>query len=97
MSEFSITFEEVASISKKLRTHADKMRNILEDVTSKINSVHADAWQSAAATSHLDEYNALKTKYQSFYGEIIKCADFLDETVEASKQTDTSIQNATSN
>lgn len=97
MSEFSITFEEVASISKKLRTHADKMRNILEDVTSKVNSVHADAWQSAAATSHLEEYNTLKTKYQSFYGEVIKCADFLDEAVEASRQTDTNIQNATTN
>lgn len=95
MSEFSITFEEVAEISKRLRNHADRMQNILEDVTSKINLVHSDAWQSAAATSHLDEYNVLKSKYQSFYGEVIKCADFLDDAVEASKATDASVQNAT--
>ena len=94
MKNFSITLEEVSEISKKLKGHADKMQNILEDVTSKINTVHADVWQSAAATTHLDEYNALKSKYQTFYGEIIKIAEFLDNTVSSTSSNESIIQNA---
>ncbi|MBQ9834417.1 MAG: WXG100 family type VII secretion target [Bacilli bacterium] len=94
MGNFSITLEQVAEIAKKLKKHADKMQNILEDVTSKINTVHADVWQSAAATTHLDQYNDLKSKYQSFYDEIIKIAKFLDDIVSGTISTEINIQNA---
>lgn len=94
MSEFNITFEEVERIAKDLRSRADKIQAILDDVTSKINSVHNDAWQSSAAETHLNEYNVLKAKYASFYEKVIDCAGFLEDAAKAGRETDTGIQNA---
>lgn len=92
--EFSITYERVSEISKNLRKNADSMLNILEEVTERINSVHSNYWESSAATEHLNQYNTLKLKYDAFYQEVIKMADFLDNAVSANQEADTSVQNA---
>ena len=94
MSEFNISFEEVEKIAKDLRDRANKIQAILDDVTSKIDAVHNDAWQSSAAETHLNEYNVLKSKYSSFYEKVIDCASFLEDAAKSGRETDTGIQNA---
>lgn len=96
MTEFSITFEEVEKIAADLRARANKMQAILDDVTSKINAVHNDSWQSSAAETHLNEYNVLKSKYASFYEKVIDCAEFLEQAAKAGRETDSGIQSALS-
>ncbi len=93
MKEFDITYDEVEQIAKDLRARADKMQAILDDVTSKVNEVHSEAWHSSAAEAHLAEYNTLKSKYANFYEKVIACADFLDNAVKAGREVDASIQN----
>ena len=93
MREFDISYDEVEQIAKDLRAKADKMQAILDDVTSKVNEVHSEAWHSSAAEIHFNEYNVLKSKYADFYEKVKNCADFLDNAVKAGREIDTSIQN----
>ena len=92
MKEFDITYDEVEEIAKQLRAKADKMQAILDDVTTKVNEVHTDAWHSSAAEVHLNEYNTLKSKYAAFYEKVNSCADFLDNAVKAGREIDAGIQ-----
>jgi uncharacterized protein YukE len=93
MKEFDISYDEVEQIANALRSKADKMQAILDDVTSKVNEVHNEAWHSSAAEIHLNEYNVLKSKYAAFYEKVKGCADFLDKAVKAGREIDAGIQN----
>ncbi len=92
MKEFDISYDEVENIAKELRAKANKIQAILDDITSKVNSVHTEAWHSSAAENHLNDYNALKSKYANFYEKVNACADFLDNAVKAGREIDASVQ-----
>ena len=92
MKEFDISYDEVENIAKELRAKANKIQAILDDITSKINGVHTEAWHSSAAENHLSDYNALKSKYANFYEKVNACADFLDNAVKAGREIDASVQ-----
>ena len=95
MKEFDISYEEVEKIASDLRSRADKMQAILDDITLKVNEVHSEAWHSSAAEVHLNEYNSLKSKYAVFYDKVISCADFLDKAVTAGREIESGIANTT--
>ena len=91
MREFDISFDEVEKIASDLRSRAEKMKAILDDITLKVNEVHSEAWHSSAAEVHLSEYNVLKGKYASFYEKVNSCADFLDKAVTAGRELEAGI------
>ena len=95
MKEFDISYDEVEKIAGDLRSKAEKMKSILEDITLKVNEVHSEAWHSSAAEIHLNEYNTLKSKYSAFYEKVISCADFLDKAVIAGREIEAGITNST--
>ena len=95
MREFDISFDEVEKIASDLRSRAEKMKSILDDITVKVNEVHSDAWHSSAAEVHLNEYNALKSKYSSFYEKVKGCAEFLDKAVTAGREIEAGLNNPT--
>ena len=92
MREFDISYDEVESIAKELRSKADKMQSILEEVTAKVNNVQNNAWQSETAQMYITEYNTLKGKYASFYDKVKTCADFLDNAVRSGREIDLGVQ-----
>ena len=96
MKEFDISYDEVEKIAEQLRTKSSKLKSILDDISTKINEVHTQAWNSAAAENHLREYNSLKAKYANFYEKVTNCADFLDKAVAAGRELEIGI-NKTSN
>ena len=93
MKEFDISYDEVEKIASDLRSRAEKLKGILDDVTLKVNEVHNEAWHSSAAEMHFNEYNSLKSKYAAFYEKVINCADFLDKAVEAGREIEAGLAN----
>ena len=80
--EFSISYEQVESIANTLKSSANKMQSILEDVSAKMTEVYGDAWKSNASNEHMAEYNRIKAKFENFYGEVTKCSNYLTTVVE---------------
>ena len=94
MGEFSITYEEVLNISTSMKSAADKMSDILADVSNKMNEVYGEAWQSSASETHMGEFKRIEARFQDFYGKVQDCAQYLDKVVELNRQADQTIQNA---
>ncbi len=94
MSEFSISYDQVSNISNEMKQSADKMKNILEDVSRQMNDVYGNAWQSSAAETHMGEFKRIEARFQDFYGKVQSCAQYLDKVVEINRQADQTIQNA---
>ena len=91
MREFDISYDEKEKIASDLKSRAEKMKAILDDITLKVNEVHSEAWHSSAAEVHLNEYNTLKSKYASFYEKVTACAEFLDKAVAAGREIEAGI------
>lgn len=91
MSNISIETNEVKNKAELMKSKADTIKNILEDVTKKTNEIPSSL-KGKAADSFMNQYNNLKSNFSNFYDKIIEHANLLINAANSYDEADKSLE-----
>lgn len=90
MNQEKISYEQMRTKADSLRTSANKLQGIFDNVKVEIGKIGTeDTWKSTAATEFVNKFNSLAGKFPDFIQKVRDCATFIDTTVEAYETSDT--------
>lgn len=87
MPDIKITFEEVKTMTAKIRTHNEKLTSTLADIKSAINALEAD-WTSDTSDTIRSKITGMQPKFDSYKEVIESYAKFLDNSVAKYESTE---------
>ena len=90
-----IDYEQAHGKADMLRTSANKLDDILNNVKAIMRNVgNDDTWSSAAATEVIETFNRFSAKFPSFIQKVREFATALDNSVETFETGDSQIKNS---
>lgn len=92
--DIEISAQELKQRATNMRTAVGFMKESLE-TANNVMSRTSESFESSAADAFRAQYNQLKSKFDLFYEEMTKYADFIDKKAAVSyEDVDTAIKNA---
>lgn len=89
----TISFEDVASSSSKIKKCSKELSSIITDLEKVINDIQS-GWDSQASQTFKNRFKSFVDKFDDCKASIDAYATFLDKTVEAYRAVDTKISQA---
>lgn len=87
-----IEYAGVSSAGDVIKSSADKVNQILEDIRNKTNEIATtDTWNSNAAAEFKTKFENAASKFEDFYALLTKYSTFLTNVTETYKTTDASV------
>jgi len=92
-SSFSgLSYQEIRTISNTLKTKANTMQGLLNNVKTQFNKIGgADVWSGTAANVAKQDFDQLSRKFPEFYEAVSSCAKYLDSVVSRYEAVDRAV------
>lgn len=87
MPDIRITFEEVRTMTGRIRNHNEKLTSTLAEIKSAINALEAD-WTSDTSDTIRSKITGMQPKFDSYKEVIESYAKFLDNSVAKYESTE---------
>lgn len=88
-----LSYADIRTTANNLRTKANSMSNILDNVKTQFNKIGTDnVWSGTAASQTKDEFDKLSEKFHTFHEAVTSCANYLDQMVENYESVDRAVQ-----
>ena len=89
----TISLEDVSNSSTKIKNCSTKLTTIINDLTKIVNEINT-GWSSSASETFVQRFKSFVDKFDDCKASIDNYANFLDQTVEAYRKVDSTIDNA---
>lgn len=91
MNNSRILYDQVLTLAGQLKTSAQNMESVLNEVKTLLNRVGSDAWSGNSANIAKERFDALVAKFPEFYNVTGQCYEHLTSVVEGYKNMDNMI------
>lgn len=94
MDEFeSKNYSGARSTADQIKSNADNIMGIFEDIDRVMDELYGDNWQSTGADSARDRYNNIRSKYEGFYQAVVNMNQYIHTTTDRYEQADAAASN----
>ena len=76
------------SCADAVKTNADNIMGIFNDIDAVMNSLYQNNWQSVGADSARDRYNQIRKNYAVFYEKVVAMKNHIYNVTAANEQAD---------
>ena len=76
------------SYADAVRTNADNIMGIFNDIDGVMNNLYGANWQSTGADSARDRYNQIRKNYEVFYEKVVAMKNHIYIVTAANEQAD---------
>ena len=76
------------SYADAVRTNADNIMNIFNDIDGVMNNLYGNNWQSVGADSARDRYNQIRKNYEVFYEKVVAMKNHIYSVTAANEEAD---------
>ena len=76
------------SYADAVKTNADNIMGIFNDIDGVMNSLYSNNWQSAGAESAQARYNEIRKNYEIFYDTVVAMKNHLYNVTAANEEAD---------
>lgn len=77
------------SYADAVKTNADNIMNIFNDIDGVMNNLYGNNWQSTGADSARDRYNQIRKNYEVFYEKVVAMKNHIYSVTAANEEADT--------
>ena len=76
------------SYADAVKTNADNIMGIFNDIDAVMNSLYQNNWQSVGADSARDRYNQIRKNYEVFYEKVVAMKNHIYSVTAANEEAD---------
>ncbi len=76
------------SYADSVKTNADNIMGIFNDIDGVMNNLYGNNWQSAGADSARDRYNQIRKNYEVFYEKVVAMKNHIYSVTAANEEAD---------
>lgn len=76
------------SYADAVKTNADNIMNIFNDIDGVMNNLYGNNWQSVGADSARDRYNQIRKNYEVFYEKVVAMKNHIYSVTAANEEAD---------
>ena len=76
------------SYADAVKTNADNIMGIFNDIDGVMNNLYGSNWQSNGADSARDRYNQIRKNYEVFYEKVVSMKNHIYSVTAANEQAD---------
>ena len=76
------------SYADAVKTNADNIMGIFNDIDGVMNNLYGSNWQSTGADSARDRYNQIRKNYEVFYEKVVSMKNHIYSVTAANEQAD---------
>ncbi len=92
MNFSKLSYGQIQNISSQLKSDADSMQKILEEVKNQFAKIgDGETWSGTAAASAKGSFDTLSAKFPDFYNAINDCSTYLVSVVENYQSVDAAV------
>ena len=85
------------SYADAVKTNADNIMNIFNDIDGVMNNLYGNNWQSTGADSARDRYNQIRKNYEVFYEKVVAMKNHIYNVTAANEEADAAASQTISN
>ncbi len=92
MNEFEQKDYELArQYADSIKSDADAIMGIFDDVDYNMKILYGDAWQSSGADTANSRYQEIRRNYEVFYNRVIAMHEHVHKVTDINQQTDAAV------
>ena len=76
------------SYADAVKTNADNIMSIFNDIDGVMNNLYGNNWQSVGAESARERYNQIRKNYEVFYEKVVAMKNHIYNVTAANEQAD---------
>lgn len=97
MNEFEEKdYGSARSYADSIKTNADNIMMIFDEIDRAMKSLYGEAWQSTGADVSNGRYQEIRSNYEIFYQNVIKMHDHVHKVTNINEETDQSVSTSIS-
>lgn len=81
-------YDQAINYADGIKTNADNIMDIFNNVDSTMNSLYGSNWESSGAENAHERYNEIRTNYQVFYENVLAMDKHVKKVTNANQEAD---------
>lgn len=90
-------YEAARNCADLVKTDADKILNVFDNVDQTMKLLYGEAWQSSGADISEGRYQQIRKNYEVFYNNVVTMKDHIYRVTSQNQSADASVSDAISN
>ena len=90
-------YEAARSCADSVKTDADKILSVFDNVDQTMKLLYGEAWQSSGADISQGRYQELRKNYEVFYNNVITMKDHIYRVTSENQTADASVSDSIAN
>ena len=87
-------YESARSYADSIKSNADNIMMIFDDIDRSMKSLYGESWQSSGADISNGRYQEIRSNYEIFYENVIKMNQHIHQITSVNESTDQSVSSS---